>query len=318
MKSIKKILFGTKINEMGNVCCLLDACTVINLIHIDDDDFLLKKIRLFDLHINDSVFTEIKLNVYDRLTNNISKYSDEEKKKLIRKEIDQKLSFFRGRKNNNDELLKDLGNGFFEKVREMTGYTKRPNGELCSTAYALYLSRLNQKKVFFYTDDFPAKKFFSHFFAFQQIGQIKDTVDFLILVYWIDEDFNEIQLDRVLSDLYSQYAIEVTLLIERLDTFYNEKVNGEFIKSKKDIVFNLRSLMNNLKKLNFHGINFYWQYFESNKTKCKEVFEIIKEFYSVFEIETNPNSETLLTKIKHTRNLIKEQKIYKWNDLLTS
>jgi hypothetical protein len=304
---------------MGNVCCLLDACTVINLIHIDEDDFLLKKVKSLDLHINDTVFTEIKLNVYDRLTNNISKYSDEVKKKQIRKEIDQKISFFRGKKNDNNVLFNDLGLEYFEKVKEITSYTKRPNGELCSAAYALYLSRLNEKKVFFYTDDYPAKDFFSSFFEFQQIGQIKDTVDFLILVYWLDDDFNETQLERVLSELYSQYAIEVTLLKERLETFYIEKVDGAFIKSKKDIAHNLRTLINNLNKLDFQNIRIYWEYFENNKTKCKELFEIVKQFYSVFEIESSSKSGTLLEKITHTRNSIKEKKkIYKWNDLLAN
>lgn len=312
------MLFGTKIKNIMNVCCLLDACTVINLIHIDEDDFLIKKMKSLDIHINDTVFDEIKLNVYDRLSNNISKYSDSEKKNLIRKEINQKISFFRGKKNDNNELFKDLGDSYFDKIREITGYTKKPNGELCSTAYALYLSRLNEKKVFFYTDDFPAKEFFSNFFEFQQIGQIKDTVDFLILMYWLDDEFNQTQLDRVLSELYSQYAIEVTILKERLETFYNEKVDGLFVKSKKVTANNIRNLIYNLQNQDFNKINFYWDYFESNKIKCKEVYNIIKEFSAVFEIESNTNSETLLEKINRTRKLIKGQKIYKWNDLLAS
>ena len=59
---------------MGNVCCLLDACTVINLIHIDEDDFLLKKIKSLELKkskpieilIDELVFKEIQVNVNDR------------------------------------------------------------------------------------------------------------------------------------------------------------------------------------------------------------------------------------------------------------
>lgn len=312
------MLFGIKNNNMTNVCCLLDACTVINLIHIDEDDFLLKKMRFLDLHINDTVFDEIKLNVYDRLSNNISKYSNSEKKKLIRKEINQKISFFRGKKNDNSQLFRDLGNSYFEEIREITGYKKKPNGELCSTAYALYLSRLNEKKVYFYTDDFPAKEFFSFFFEFQQIGQIKDTVDFLILVYWLDDEFNHTQLDKILSELYSQYAIDVIILKERLETYYNEKVDGLFVKSKKVMADNLRNLIHNLQNQNLNNMSVYWNYFESNKNKCKDLFNIIKEFSSVFEIESNTNSETLLNKINRTRKLIKEQKIYKWNDLLAS
>ena len=42
------------------------------------------------------------------------------------------------------------------------------------------------------------------------------------------------------------------------------------------------------------------RYFEVNKTKCKELFEIIKQYYSVFQIESNNQSETLLEKIKRT------------------
>jgi len=252
------------------------------------------------------------------LSNNISKYSDKEDKKLIRKEIDQKISFFRGKKNDNNELLKDLGDSFFDNIKDITGYTKRLNGELCSTAYALYLSRLNEKKVFFYTDDFPAKEFFSHFFEFQQIGQIKDTVDFLILVYWLDKDFTKTQLDRVLSELYSQYAIEVTLLKECLETYYKEKVDGAFIKKRRETAKKLRLLINCLKSYDFRNIKYYWDYFESNKPKCKEIFNIIKVYYSVFEMGNKPNSETLLNKIIRTRSLIETKKIYKWDDLMAN
>ncbi|REA58221.1 hypothetical protein DSL64_21685 [Dyadobacter luteus] len=301
---------------MGNVCCLLDACTVINLIHIDDDDFLLKKIKRLDLHINETVFDEIRSNVYDRLSNNDSKYNNEEKVILFKKEIDRKVSFFRGKKSDNAELLKDLGSSYFNDIKEITGYTKKTNGELCSTAYALYLSRFNEKKIFFYTDDFPAKEFFSDFFEFQQIGQIKDTVDFLIFLYWIDEDFNTVQLDRILSDLYSQYAVEVTILKGRLNAFYREKVNGVFVKSQKDIASMIRDLVSQLENLDFRKLMCYWIYFESNKSRCKEVFDIIKQFHSVFEIETDTTSDTLLKKIQRTRSLIKKKKIYKWGDLI--
>lgn len=318
MKNIRVKSFGIKINPMGNICCLLDACTVINLIHIDEDDFLLKKLKSLDLHINEIVFSEIKLNVLDRLSNNISKYSDVKTKKLITKEIDQKIVFFRGKKNNNEDLFNDMGNDFFDKIKEITGYSKDPNGELCSTAYALYLSRLYEKKVFFYTDDYPAKEFFSNFFEFQQIGQIKDTVDLLILVYWLDEDFNETQLDRILSELYSQYAIEVTILKERLEKYYKDKVDAVYIKSKKEIVTNLRTLIKSLNKLEFQDIRMYWDFFEKNKSRCKEIFDIAKQFYSVFEIKPNHQSGTLLEKITRTRILIKERKIYKLNDLIAS
>lgn len=300
------MLFGIKNSSMSNICCLLDACTVINLIHIDEDEFLLKKIEKLDIHINDTVFSEVNANVYK------GKRNQEEKA------IEQKLTFFRGKKNDNNELLKDIGNDYFEKIKTVTNYAKKLNGELYSSAYALYLSRFCEKKVFFYTDDYPAKEHFSSFFDYQQIGHIKDSVDLLVLVYWLDDKFTEQQLDNVLSDLHSQYATEVTILKQKLQDFFNNNVDATFRRSKKDITDNLNVLLNKLDKLDFRDIGTLYSFFETNKSKCKGILEILKNYSSVFKLEKKSNPETLLGKISHTRKAIKENKIYKWNDLLSN
>lgn len=299
----------------NNICCLLDACTAINLIHIDEDDFLLKKIDKLDLHINDVVFKEIKANInkYKKSDNKIYKIDIAEKRKII----DQKLTFFRGKNTDNGNLFNNVGSDYIEKIKEVTKYTKKVNGELYSTAYALYLSRINEKRVFFYTDDHPASEYFSPFFDYQQIGQIKDSVDLLVLLYWLDEKFTEPQLDHVLSELYSQYVLEVTLLIKILQTYYDNKVDGKFRKKHREIAKNLNTLIQKLNKFDFKGIGEIYSFFE-RKPKVKEIYKILKDYYSVFELERKSNAETLLNKIKSLRASIGENKIYKWNDLLTN
>lgn len=303
---------------MSQICCLLDACVAINLIHISDDDFLLKKLNKLEIHIDDSVFNEIRLNVFERVDSKGSKYVNKEELANIRKTIDQKLTFFRSKKNNTEELLNNTGRDYFTKIKEITAYAKKINGELCSTAYALYLSRLNEKKIFFYTDDYPAKEYFLPFFEYQQIGQIKDSVDLLILLFWLDENFTEQQLDNTLSELYSQYTTQVTLLNESLKSFYHDKVDGKFIRAQKDVADKIRMLINKLDNLDFNNIGKMWLFFEGNKAKCKGAYEVIKPYYSVFGLEKNLDSETIIGKIMRTRNLIAKNKIYKWNDLLNN
>ncbi|MDR7127695.1 hypothetical protein J2X69_000023 [Algoriphagus sp. 4150] len=303
---------------MNNICCLLDACTVINLIYIDNDDSLLKKLSSLEIHINDIVFSEIRDNVYNRILNlEMDKYSNKLELRQVRKDIDQKLSFFRGKKNNNQELFRDLGSDYFNKIAELTKYNKRTNGELCSTAHALYLSRMNENKIFFYTDDYPAKDYFSTFFNYQQIGHIKDSVDLLILLFWLDDKFSVKMLDDFLSELHSQYVTQISDLKSCLRNFYAEKVNAKFKREKKELAHNITALINNLDRMEFNSMKLSWQYFEKNSKKHNEVFNLIKNYHSVFELEATPNSDTLLGKIVLTREMIKSKKIYKWGDICT-
>lgn len=303
---------------MSNICCLLDACTVINLIHIDEEDFLLKKLEKVNYTLNSVVFDEVKKNVFLPLDKgNQQKYSDKNTIEEKRKSINQVLPVFQGKKNDNESLLKDLGADYFERIKNATKHTKKLNGELYSSAYALYLSRINSEKIFFYTDDYPAKEQFSAFFDYQQIGQIKDSVDLLILLYWLDDSFNEKQLDKALSSLYSQYATEVVILKKELQEFFTNKVNATFRKTKREIVERLNTLIECLDKLEFEGVGILYSFFETNKA-TKDIYNILKNFNPVFELEKKSNTETLLEKISNTRKAIKENKIYKWNDLLSN
>ncbi len=299
---------------MSSICCLLDACTIINLIHIDEDDFILKKLAKLDIHINDVVFSEVKINVYDRLSNtNISKYSNKVSLEKNRKLIDQKLVFFRGKKNDNDNLLNDLGENYFEKIKQITDYGKKTNGELCSTAYALYLSRCNEKKVFFYTDDIPAKQDFTPFFDYQQIGHIKDSVDLIILLYWLDENFTEQQLKNVLSELYSQYATDVKLLQNALEKFQQDNVDAKYKRSYKDASDKLSILIHKLRDLDFQDIIEIRSFFENKRSRHKAINDILDKFSTVFNLDNGFQNGNFLEKIKITMN--NANKVHKYLDL---
>lgn len=278
---------------MSKICCLLDACTVINLIHIDENDFLLKKLDKLDIQINELVFSEVTKNVYTRINDSRQNLPD------IRENIDKKLSFFRGKKNCNIDIQNDLGVGYFEKIKKLTNYPKG-NGELYSVAFALYLSRKDSKKVFFYTDDSPAKREFSIFFELQQIGQIKDTVDLLILLYWLDDSFLQKDLIRFLSNLYAEYASDVTKLQSALRK-YDESISATTVRQHKNIKPELKELINKLNGLNFKGINTIRESFSNKKGAYKEIKNILDKYPSVFELENN-NEKILLQKIELIQN----------------
>lgn len=176
---------------------ILDACTIINLLRIDgEDEFLFKSLKLLDLNIASIVYEEVTKNVRK---NPLS----EEQKKYIDQRIPQLLPFTR----RNDEIIKDITPDFFEMVRKFTNHKKKDNGELISSVLSLCVSRENNSKVCFYTDDFPAKEQFASFFDFQQIGVIGDSIDLLLFLYWSKSDFDVECLRKFLQDLKSEYNL---------------------------------------------------------------------------------------------------------------
>jgi len=229
---------------MKKIACILDACTVINLIHIDDESgYLINLLSQMDIYLREKVFEEVKDNVYDK----IDKLRKNEKPeahiiKSIKKDIDQKLTIFRGKQILNEEITKDFGLDYFSRIKTLTSYEKS-NGEFYSTALAVYLSRERDIKLFFHTDDSPAKDEFQLFFKFQQIGYIEDTADLLVLLYRINENLSLIALDKALSDLASEYAIEVSILEKKLRLY---QIPAKDIKRMKQIKMNLDLLINKL------------------------------------------------------------------------
>jgi hypothetical protein len=298
---------------MSNITCILDACSVINLIHIDEDEFLQKKIEKLDININELVFNEVKSNVYNKL-NLIDKRKSANisNTKELRKKIDIQLTYFRSKRKLNEDLFKELGNDYFERIGIITGYIK-PNGELHSTALALYLSRNESKKVFFYTDDFPAKNDFLNFFEFQQIGQIKDSVDFLVLLFWIDENFTQKELSKYINKLFSEYAMEVSFLEKELKSYLESSFNANFTRTNPGVRANLKELISKLSKHDFTKILVHKEFFEQKKQKCKIINDIINKYNTVFELQNT--SIDLLQKIRNLEGKLKTDIVYKILDL---
>jgi hypothetical protein len=298
---------------MSNITCILDACSVINLIHIDEDDFLQKKIEKLDIKINELVFKEINSNVFNKL-NLIDKRksADSATIKDLIKRIEIQVSYYRSKIKLNEDLFNDFGTDYFERIGNETGYVK-VNGELHSTALALYLSRIETKKIFFYTDDYPAKNEFSSFFEYQQIGQIKDTVDLLVLLYWIDDNFTEKQLLKLLSKLFSEYAIEVSYLEKELKSYLENNVDAAFIRANQGVRDNLKELILKLSNHEFSNIIEHKEFFEQKKKNCKIINDIIKKYNTVFELQNT--STNILLKINEIEEKLKTKKIFKTLDL---
>jgi hypothetical protein len=174
---------------------VIDACTFINLLRIDeDDDFLYNHLKSYNVHITGTVYNEIKSNIFKNATS----MTDRRRFNKIISSITTDFVF------HNDESIKEGVGDYYEKVFDYVENAK-PNGELYSSILALYLSRTEESKVCFLTDDFPAKENFKNFFILQQIGYIEDTVDLLLMLHWINSDFSKKRLENKLLELQSEY-----------------------------------------------------------------------------------------------------------------
>lgn len=286
---------------VSKIFCILDACTIINLIHIDDNDYLIKKLKYLNIQIAETVFKEVNNNVFDKY-NNLRK-----DKRLgdinitdIKKEIDRKLTIFRGFQTLDYIILKDFGPDYFESVKDLSGYNKK-NGEFYSACLALYITRCEPTKLFFHTDDYPAKEELTHFYNFQQIGYIEDSADLLILLYRLDEDFNATGLDNSLSALFSEYALEVVELEKKLKKLLD--IISITLRRDRNYMKNLNILIMKLNKHDFKGIGNLKDFFYSNKTRYKTTVEILELHSLVFSLESETNN--LLKKITYLRKGLK-------------
>jgi len=292
---------------MNQITCVLDACSIINLIHIDENDFLLKKLKNIDFYLCEKVFKEVNINVFDKI--NKIRRNEELNSQVVKarkEEINKKLNQFRSNQMLDYVIKHDLGDDIFDEVRRLTGYTKY-NGEFYSAVLALYLSRCKPlkhnsndfipTKLYFHTDDYPAKNEFDSFYRYQQIGYIEDTADLLILIYRLDDNFTLRQLDIALNDLFSEYATEVVLLKRKLRN-YKKNLPKNLIRDKF-FVNNLNLLIIKLENIDFNGIIDIKDGFVMNNSKYGTINKILKTYEPVFELDYT--SLNLLNKIKSIR-----------------
>jgi hypothetical protein len=279
--------------------CVLDACAIINLIYIDlehGNDFLIRKLEdYYCLYICEKVLKETKKNAYSRSGKRVDD----------RKEIGRKIAYFRRFIKPDEIILKDCGKEFFDTVEGLANYKKK-NGEFYSTALSLYLSRYSFSSVTFYTDDKPAEEHFTSFFRNQQIGKIEDSIDLLILLYWLNQDFREKELENLLTELYSQYAVSVKGLLSYIRKYKNSRKPWE-IKGIKRFLDELEA---KLDTLYFYGIKEIRRYIIKHSKQHPILCGKLEEYREVFELDSEKNKD-ILTKIRQARENVRKNRIYK-------
>ena len=278
---------------------ILDACSIINLLRIDDeeDESLLKYIISLDLHIAETVHNEVKRN-YKR--NKIAQEKEEYIDRSIVK-LQQHLFATNGF-HMDSEIIKDLSRSLYDELTTYTNYKKRQNGELLSTALAVCLSREKSSMVYFYTDDKPATDDFLPYFHFQQAGTIQDTVDLLIFLHWSNADFKLSDLKRYLSLLWEDFNQPLKIMIKEIAEVKNNLTHAEY----KDVC--LRKNIDDI----IEG------FYELDLVKISNAIAKIKENPKASRIAKKvdkfPNIEHechLVSKIRDTRSFIDKYEILK-------
>lgn len=292
-----------EINESINI---FDACSVINLIHIDgEDDFLLKAIKPLKPYLCEKVLAEITSNAKAK-AGRIKKRED---KQAFFRRTDKKISTVRNIFNLREDatIRRDFGDDFIEiKCKKIFNYTKS-NGEFHSAVLALFLSRENACRVFFYTDDMPAKREFQPNFEFQQIGTIGDTVDFLVFLYWVSPVFKKSDLEKYLRDLYAEYRYEYESFLELIRN-YRYKLP---FKKKDEFKKLLSEIEVRLEQLDFVLVNNLIQKLYSFKRQHPEFIKEINSYGKIHELSSQ-NQNDYLTKLKNTIKQVKDDVIFKF------
>lgn len=268
--------------------CILDACTVLNLIIIDEDDILLKMLFRYKIFIPEKVLNEARDNKLTKFSTNEVEYFNE------------KISRFYPFMFQDKELKRNLGETF-NQISKYCNYIKKENGELFSTALALWQSR--QYKVFFhfYTDDFPAKEAFNKIFEYQQIGQIHDSVDLLTLLYWTNNNFSFSDYRRFLSSLFNEQFRELKELQNKIQN-YKDSLSKN-LRRNREFMRNLSSLLNAILNYQFDSINQYLTFFTNNKRKYRDVNKILNQYPKIFELSSSEEGNLASKLIRTLKSL---------------
>lgn len=240
---------------------ILDACTIINLLRIDDEEeeFLYKHLTTLNLHIAGKVYTEVRANFNkNTLSENQAKYID-----ICLGKIYKDATY-----HSDDEIVKDLSNQVFNEIKTFSANSYyKDNGELYSTALGLVISRTENNQVLFYTDDKPATDYFMPYFKYQQIGTIMDTVDLLIYLYWSNPDFDKKRLNKYLQAIYSDINQPFKVMINDIQKIRDNFSNHEF--RKKGLINAVDNLIRSYQDLDIKKMQDYTQEIKDNYNQSK-------------------------------------------------
>jgi len=268
---------------------IFDACTIINFLHIDEDDFLLKKLKSKNVNICSKVFNETYKNVFNKFKS-ISFHQNKDTNQKIN-EIDFKLAFFRERIYYPEHYLE-----LKEEVAKKTNYFKE-NGEFISVLLSFYLSKYEEAIVTFNTDDIPAKEHFNPFFKSEDLGSINDSIDLLLLLFENNKDFSTNDLKKYFSSLFSEYAFAISGLQKEINEFQIPKNlirNRQFRKI-------MDSILVSLKNLEIKDLIGQYNTVAENKTEYRALFNVLVKYKYFFNQKI---SNEYLDKLKFHLNSI--------------
>lgn len=267
---------------------VLDTCTILNLLRIDDDEFLYKKLMALNINICKTVFAEIYKNL------RIKTFSDNQQKYISAHvpSLGAKI----------EKCESQFEEDYKNSIQKFCNY-KKENGEFYSTLISLYICRKEKCRIYFYTDDYPAKSIFESFFNYQQIGAIGDTVDLLLFLYWINSDFKQKRLESYLRNLLSEFAIPLKKFQE---TIVKNKV-GWIKTNPRDgkLVKNLNNIEDGINRLDLKMIDTGIEYLKHNIRKYNWVTTLFDE-YADIKLEGY-----MVTRIKTTITRLGDCTIYK-------
>ncbi|MFL1684401.1 hypothetical protein [Coprobacter secundus] len=268
---------------------VLDTCTILNLLRIDEDDeFLYKKLIKLNINICQKVFEEANKNI------NTKHFSNSQKKY-----ISSHIPYFGTYILTCDERFESE---YKAKIKQFCNY-KKENGEFYSALISLYLCRDKNCRLYFYTDDHPAKNIFDSYFSYQQIGVIGDTIDLLVFLCWSNSDFKQHMLEKYLQNLLSEFAIPFKNFKDQFLKMKKEWIARD-VKNKR-LYEELNKIEEGIEKLDFETIGIGIDYFKKDSKSYKEINAFL-DSYSDINL-----SGYMALKIKKTIISLRKHSIYK-------
>ena len=279
---------------MSNIICILDTCSILNLLSIDEDDLLWKSIsKHLDIIICEKVVGELRVNAFKK-----------DQLKAKKEDVDQKLGKLWLNCIYDNTLIGKHGNNFFKDFSNSLNY-KKMNGEFYSVCLAFSFSQEKSIKLFFHTDDKRAKNEFNRFFQNHQIGYIEDTADLLLLIYRFEKSITKRHLIKFLDSLYSEYATEISALLKKLRSISTD-INSDRKYRKKGQLKKTLNLV--IQKLGNHDfIEISDLLLEINKET--KIEHILKNHSSIFHLSYKKNTNDFIKKIRRIQHDINSNKI---------
>ncbi len=267
---------------------ILDACTLINIFRIDEDEILYSHLQSYNIKIAETVLNEVKKNIYK------NGWSKE-----IHDRIDKYLPDLALYVEHNNDIISNFKEEDCDEIKKFTHHSKS-DGEFYSLLLSLYLSRYEMTHVNLYTDDKPATDQFSEYFMFQQLGLLGDSVDLILYMFCHSDKFSEINLKRFLEKLRSEYNIRARVFVQHIEE-YRSKIDNT--KPNKNIIAILDRVI-----YNYHNgeyVKMYDAIDELERSSKKEIRQIIRKY------RPNSSSSYIINKTNRILSIMARYKIFK-------